>query len=476
MTSRTIDYHRESKDTSIYQYTKVSAGVLEQFPLTGSNQQLVTFKIPAKAMNLHRSYLHFEFVIPAQADAPNGDPRNAAIFKDVLAAIDTISLKTASGAELMNSTQFRMFQKLSKKDIKLEDYLTFEKEEWLAPNRGFTGIAEGKYYCPTQLAPPPAAPQNVVFADQMEPIYVQVAGALGAASRRIIVRFPLGRIRGEIFQCDWSVYFPEILELNINFGPVSKMGFKNNHDNDIGAGEALDTADPYLFSNVHVRLATEQNPAIIQSLLQDVEGDGLRFTYPRTYVTAPTIQGGENQNVSISLTASSGHKLRRVYYTCLMTTDEGTPSHIFDISNGYYNPDTGRWGPRNVQSYDVKLNNTTLNVGGRIDCTQAQDWLANRQHLKGSVIRTTPMYKREWHHQEDFSGFLDNPGDEFEGVAKQNMVGGIPLSNQQTTIEFDTTMASDVARHHYLFAEVEKTIIIRTGSITMDQPSTATPF
>jgi len=476
MSTTTYDFHKEAKVASNYKFSVVNPqNGSNALTLSGTVQKPVVFELPTRAFNLSRTYLNFQYTLPTQ-DA--GGAFRAWVYRDVMGFIDSMRLRTSQNIELANLTNFRMYTKLLKKDIEFVDYKTVDEYDLVVPNRGgFMDAArntrgEKKFYDLDE-----AVANIQEFKSPDEPMYTYATlNAVGdAASNVITVRFPLGRLIGTIFELDKTLYFPETIFLHVVFGPVGRAGWAAGA-NPAGAGFRALSTDPAAitnFANIHLSLAVETNERIITDLMNQVNGPGMSVLVPATRIDQNTVSGLQ-QTVTIRYSAADGFKLRRIVHTCLREITESSPRMQYNIANGTYDVPTDTWTSANVVSYYVALDNQRVSGEMDIDCSLAQDWLANREHLKKSVIQDVAMYKREWHHQEDFSGLRESPDEKVDGVDKDNLTGGLDLMNKERKIDFHFRMnnaaggANANTRIHYTLAECERTLFISQARIGLD--------
>jgi len=472
--SRTIDFHRESKTPSIYKYSMVnpqSGG--NTLSLAGLNQPQVVFELPSQAFNLSRTYLNFDYIVPAQ-----GAGRCAWLWQDVLSLVENMRLRTSSNIELMRLENVRMFTKLLKKDIDLSKYLTMDNYEILHSHRGEAKWGENKF------------PDGVTSLPLLHPAYLQSAGRVQAPdpaqqgqfidvnepSRLQRVRFNLGALIGTIFELDKSLYFPESLFLHVTFGPWNRIGFRGGSITNASTQRAaLDTANNTLdISNLHLALAIEDNKDVISLLMNTVNSTGLSLQITIQSFVNP-IQGSQ-QTVTVRLASGMGQKLRRIFHTCIRQDYEADFKTAYNISNATYQAANDSYVPDNVSSYYVMVDNNRVSGEFDIDCARGEDWLVNRKHLQKSVIQSRDDYEREWHHQQDFSGIREDPSETVDGVSKDNISDGLDLLTKERKIDIFMRMGANhggnaeilAMRNHYTFAEIERTLHISQSAIGLD--------
>jgi len=460
--SRTYDFHKEAKSASRYTFSVVNPQSGQNtLSLSGAVQKPVIFELPTNPFNFSKTYLNFSYTLPTQKDPADAGNFLAWIYRDVIGMIDSMRLRTSQNVELMNISDFRMYTKLLKKDILFEDFKTVDECEFLVPNRGKTGRGESKYY---------AAAADFKSQDEPEYCYSTLAAIANNASDKITVRFPLGKLIGTIFELDKTLYFPESIFLHVVFGPVGRAGWRGTAPDApaTGAGDLLITPVAVTnFTDIHLMLAVERNESVIRSLHDQVNGPGLNVLIP-TIRCDPNTVSGSNQTVTIRLSAADGQKLRRIWHTCAKQADLAGAGTQYNISNGTYTVATDTWSTPNVNSYYVMVDNDRVSGEMDILCHLAQDWLVNREHLKNSVIQNAAMYKREWHHQEDFSGIREDPYDEKDGVPKANLTGGLNLLDKERKITFVFRMTGADDRNHYTFSECERNLFISQKNIGLD--------
>jgi hypothetical protein len=293
-------------------------------PLGLSSTNLVEFKIPSSTIiNLSKSYITYQYVIPAVANNYGvsyeanqdfctwcyyGDGGGLGIvdvnYCDRMTAV-TLPIRT-SNLEALGRDQFDTLY--TSNTSYSANILPVSKD----------GLTTG----------------TLTYSDDsyLEPQYLRFS-ALNTAmtvSRQI----PLSSFKDTFLSVDKNVVFGRDMYLRFNSQYANRLGFYTTSTANANPGtnaQAFAGANaPTAFNSVYLFLAIEQNSVLVNSLKASLAAGTIKMQIPYTY-TYRYGGTGSLSNMSITLTRQFGHKLKRLLYAPFCGTESGYTS--FDHSN-----------------------------------------------------------------------------------------------------------------------------------------------
>ena len=204
----------------------------------------------------------------------------------------------------------------------------------------------------------------------------------------------LGDFHETMLELDQDLYSPVPLELVFRFRRTADWGFTidntaGNVGDDLGA--AALAVQPTI-SNLHMLVAQQANPDVIDSVMADVNGGGLSFKIPYVEMIQDVLGAATNVHKSNGITPGMGEKLKRIYWIT-RNTDTNTVDRcnlygdVNDKVLDYQTRFHGKW----LQQQEIKADET-------------ENYLYNRRLLKGSVLGQNRMeYVSNPVHIDDFS-------------------------------------------------------------------------
>lgn len=456
-----LDYKQKDLVYPSYRMTRV-------LPLSGSTTQTVTtgggqetiFEIPVNAVNFARSYLNFQFQIPA---APN--PGYNCTFMDCFPHFRQIQLYTRSGIYLMDLNEAANYTKVVlNAETKLDDFLNNGIMRGLVGAAGAAAVRPGALGSgahfqrnnSTNITEPASRLTLGAFAgagasdlSYTEPMYVSRSDVEAGAGQSVInynVCLPLNLYKNTILETDKDIYFGEIMILRVVWSPSVKIAYTNTNAANLDTGAAALVVSVAV-SALSLYLAVEKNTEIVNLLRSKIAGGGFPLLIPYVYTYKNSLLG-TSQNVSLRFNRGHGRKLIKIYHAIFNGTEQSNTAYDHNNING-----------AKCASYYTMLNNERIQEFN-VEPTNLDDWNLMKKCLKGSVLQTSNMYQYNWFHLDKFDGLCQKVEGELS-----NIDTGLDLSIEQKWDIYCTT--TNAAYNHYDFAVTQKMLTITSAGITV---------
>lgn len=441
-----IDLSQKASCGSHYRYSKIyrNSGTGDITMSLASTQQVV-FDLPVKCMNLSKSWLDFDIVVPLTAASYNS------IHLASIAPINSVQLSTRSGMPLCNLNNVAEYTKVvlpvvtpfeeyrclpEPKDTSATIAAQTKHTSGFSPSNELVGntISVGINTANGQLANNPGVSYTCIAQN--------VQSTVGAA---LCVRYhiPLKQLAPHtIFSLNKTLYFDDVLMLTLTLNPANKFSYlATAADNSAGIGPA---AAPVL-SNLSMTLAIESNVSIASSLVQKVHsGGGLNLTIPYVHSASNATSTGSNA-VALRINRQMGKNLLRVYHA-LFNRANSTYNYALDCSN---------IGSARMTDHYSTLNYIRLSDATHI-CADNDDYNTLQEKIRGSAIQNNLMYKfggNVW--LEDFTMYKSP-----EFLEHDDEECGVPL-NEEQIYSFNCNSVTDATQ--LTFAVVQKHLQINAG-------------
>lgn len=448
-------------------------------PLSGSQTQTlsntgtvnVQFEIPTQVVNLSKSRIAFDMLIPAQ-----GASNSAWVHADPLSLFSRIQLLTRGGVSIMDITDCNKYGAIVQP-------ITTPMTELIQRSCGGTSARSVvgtdnttglSVYNPIQgiqcsglnaaanttTSYRPSGPAGAVVASSQLPIlemrYLFNSTALNSAVS-LSYQIALENLEHTILSINKNLYFGENLILSITFNPLNSFAWYSTSVTDPNSAGATALTGTTTVSNLSLYLKVEQNPAIIRGFQEKLMSpEGLTVICPYVY-TSKVNTGPSSTTCALNfrLNRGYGQRLLRVYTTLFNNSE--TFALALDRCNEY---NSGVTGPAKLNNYRTLLNSVQLQ-DYQIDCTRGEDWLVNSDIIEGSAVSSVDQYKYQFVHIDDFSGKQSIL--EEGNLVNDSDICGRDLSEEQLY----TFVGNTVSAQYNLFAVVvvQRELVIRQGMI-----------
>ena len=340
-----------------------------------SNNSVVQsrFEIQDDAVNLARSHLSF------QVQVTHTDTRQAVLFRYGFPMIDSIRLTDRGGQDLVFLPRVGQYSRMV-----LQAYT--KKSEFLGLPVGDVKGAPTSY---SQLFNPSNALNNATLggttganggrvgnfiphgatvatntnassapSQQLNGTEYIFAGAKGEDLKYNVV-IPLSMFKGTMLSMDKSIRFGQVMTLEVNFAPKTRLGFQCSTVGSID-GDVADIAGAGQINNLYFYVAREQDLAV-QADLQSALNQGHTMTVPSVYQEQKVFSDtGTSRNFQINVNRQLGSRLLRVMWQA--THGLNTSKLQFNASNhggakvsSYWTT----WDGVRLQEYDLKVSDNS---------------------------------------------------------------------------------------------------------------------
>ena len=467
--SEELVYSKSVSAHGNYKYLRiVPVGTGQNITLSLSSTTQTQFELPNNVMNLSKSKLVFDLLVPLQGSLLKFNN----IYANALSLIDRITLTSRSGVILVDIPNTATFGNLiSSVNTQLSDLLT------RTPLPTNVNIPEGSAATNASATDPATIASNTsaITASQLipisdlikcngtvnqqasanayvataytpytEPAQVLVAPSL-ATSNAISYQIDLSAFKDTLMELNKNIYFGDNLVLTINWNSCTKIG----HTNITGTGQintgpadfsvALEVRNLYLYN------ACETDPTIISQLVSSVNNGEFSLITPFVYCQKFVSSSGTSNAIQQRINSTYGSTLLRTYFGCFHITE--TSANAYDHNDSYI---------VDYNSYmdGLRLQDFTLRV------SDATHWLHNNQHFKGSCMQSLNQFKGSFVHIDNWCGAPPCINDD-------SQLNGLSLDSDRTWSVIVNNNAAAEAYRFYLFFTTQKKLVISKGVLSL---------
>ena len=417
--AETIEYRPSVMADSEYKVTRLVQNTGANNVTISTSQSVATIELPAVAMNLAQSYLNFTVTVPENTTTANS---YALAYRDT-PPIQRLELFTRGGKYLMDISNFaNVYQAFGQRTKKIEDY---------------HGFSDG-----------------VVVKTEINDLKTkrfQLGGDGAGTPAPAVVNFkiPGHELYNTILSLDKSVYFGEVLQLRITFGEKNSIGFWSASN--VGTG-GVEAANAITLTGLNYFLAQEQNPRVVQDLVETVSTTGMSLVVPFVHSYKTTGQA-EDTAVSIRLSRGHGQSVERIYTVPIAGAESFETRYVANAEQlvSFYS----LLDSKRMQEFDVGCGVPTSDPPG------ARDYLWLRAHeKKDRVVSLQPS--------NDVTNFAwsDSWCDGLE-CAKQQHLGGLDLSVERKYDVYFKAATGVVATKYYSAVVCQKMLTISPAGVDL---------
>lgn len=471
--SNQIYYKQSEEFAPRYKYVKINMSNIMGNTVTLNTTSInVQFKLPYNTVyNLSKSKLATLVPIGAQANTycsyMNSD---AWPFGN-----QTVSLETGNGLQLLNLPESSRYTKvLTKINTPFKDFMTTDNADMPRPNTN-TPLENN----PTGLGTP--------GTNLYEPKYFNtsvVSDGAGAGINNIPIYYELGNFVHSILSLDKDLYAGQNdLYIKYSVGGIDSFAFRSTSLSNPATNVATLSANTLpALQNVYLYLAVEQQPQIIENIVQAYQSTGLRILIDYPIVTKfQTAINQSNQAIVIPFVPAQGRYLKRVYHSVFSTAD--TLNTALDCENSTAVRSGQAGTTSKLLSYNTYIDSLKLqddivycgtagalaagvnNVNVSASQIYEDDWRVNQQFCKDSAILNYSVYQKNWFHCDSFEPPRSNT---VGNVDPQNLKNGLPME-RGVQYQFICNVASNNANVlgliHTNFAIFSREILINRDGI-----------
>ena len=451
--SQSLDYSSKTFNHPSPLYVKVTpqSGTTAPTLSLTSVGSLSEFQIPAKVVNLSKSYLSFDLSFSAAAGL------FTMIQGNLATVINRIVLSTVGSnvilADISNVGNY--VEAVGAHTTKLEDILN---------KSNGTGKLNETSLASAQLNPVEEISRQNANTNPIGQIYTATSGgddpgaiytgvkhlyqnATANTACYISVRIPLNAFRMSAMAIDKDLYFAgESLNLAIYWEACNKWGFLGDTlATPSSAGVVLATVPT--MSNLALYTYCEQNLSITSSIVERVMKQGMTLPIPVVWSSKQSISNSTSHSITLNITRSHGNKLLLVAWSPYHTTESASTckSHTTYLHS----------------SYQTLLNQVPIINNAGVDVSKGEQWIYNKDSLSDSGIQNSVSFNNSFTHFDNFTGMsLPDLGDNL------TVYNGVDLTNEQQQYQLNA-ITSAVSLNHYIFWVCQKQLVIAPNAIML---------
>lgn len=450
-----LDYSKLDHMYGTYQLTRVvqqTGNQTNSISLQGGMESI--FELPPKVWNLSKSYLQFQLNPVSSGTSPHFNW----LHIDGVPAIRQIQLFTRSGLYVCDINDVDRYLKM----VTRRKNLIGDVETWDHIGKGTvaSGFFEGLQTC-NVLATDSDRPDGVACdIHYLEPSYC-ISGTDSSAAPQINFKIYLDKFKNSILALNKDLYFGgEIIYLRIVWNSTSKVGWTGTVDT-VPTTNVGPISAEIPITNLLLYLAIETNP-IVENLIKTkvASGEGLSLLTPMVYYNKINLPSaaGINHTITTRYNRAHGLKLKKIFWSPFNGVE--TNNLAFDISNIA--------GIKVARFYTMVNNIRTSQYD--YEAVNGDDWMVNRNLLRGSSILSSNEYYYNWVWEENFT---DN-NLAFKKVMEltDNFNEGLDLTNEikydvyATLGTLNPSTGNITSLTHYVYAVTEKLLTITASGVT----------
>lgn len=433
-----LNYDYRPVKTPKYNYLNISpqTSVSTLTPTyQASGGQVIQFQIPASVINLSRSCFEFDLSIPATAAKFNWAHLDSFVFWQGIRHYSrggTVFYDNPFLAQTLNI--------LARRVNKIDDVLT-----WGKPTNDGTGVFNGLSCCNAESGTAVAGSVNKVVrpsrvggvngdvaekvtTSYLEPrCFITNPTAVNTAGPNIKVRIYLDFMKSSIMAQDKDEFFGEITNIDVQWAAISNFLFAATDNADPATGSA-DYAGQFAVNNFQLKLAMETDELCKDEVMKKYNEGSLSLIVPHYTFAQQSYTNQVHQTLPMYLTRANGLFIEAIYFTAYC----GANTRAFKWYRSNISPATGTPGVR-IASYQTYLDEKPLQYSPYI-CSNGDDYLKQRESLRGSCILSENEHGFYWAHCDDFTNMkplCDGP-QVIDGVHEDNFFTGYPITKDIT--------------------------------------------
>ena len=439
LVSRELDYKSVDFSHGSYQLSKITPQS-ESNIISANGGEEAIFEIPgSKVVNFGRSILSFELT-----PGKGGTSIKNWIHSDGFPFIRQLQLYNREGLFLCDIQNCNVYMKMvSRQSNKISDVQTYD-----VPANGsgyYTGI-----YCNnttvsgTGSSARPSSVNNTPFTNYLEPGYCIGGGTDDTADPVINVQIPLSRFVDSVLSLDKDQYFSEAVYVRIVWNAGTGIGWTNASATDPDAATLAAIATNMSITNLTLYTAIEQNPVIVQALVEKFRSGNLSYNIPFVHMnTVSGLSASGTNNVSVRYSRPHGSRLKKILW-----------SGFHGANNELYN--NNNLAAIKFDDYYTMINNVRTTQYNMVQ-GKGDEWLTQKERLRNSCILSSNEFYYNFVHVDDFSGELSTEHNE-------NIESGLLLDQK---VKWDVQLTAKVALKHYVFGITSRTLTLGPSGTTL---------
>ena len=421
---------------------------------SATNTNSVIFTIPNIPINFSKSWISWT---DREEAATNANKTVTCKAIDCF-PIQQIQLATRTGKVLVEVNEFKQWSQIVRwLNMDIQKYRTCNIRDALTTTHGARGDVNKPRA--TVYNGPPA--NNAISRGLEESMYCVVSG--NGEGMTLPYRVFLGdACPYTLLALPQDMIFREDLLLKVTFCPYDQVRWAiNNGSSDPNDGPAIKTSATAglgsFLTDIQLNLAVQTNADLVNALVKEMGANfilSIPFIYSERQTYAQTVT-----HVAPTKSISMAHgQLLRWVLTCGYDGADALNT-ANDCSNEEYLANT-----RRITSYNTQLNSENLQPG-LVVCNNADDYKLNYPYMMRSPIGLDiQTYNSRWFHLDAFDD-TRGAGNGQSTLAKESIVGGIPLYAQGKYHTFNATLPAVRSSTIIQWFCVQRTLNIKSNGM-----------
>ena len=363
----------------------------------------VEFLIPSKVLNLSRSKMYFDLLIPAQ-----GAGNFNWLQGNMLTLFDRMVITSQNTNQvLMDIPNFSRFASMTSPILTSRQELHNKSSPFSTtsttatpPIAAITQAAGSLLPCEDVSRSNGMINYDGNAIDYLSPYHGIRKTFIGASAAIVCVSvcFDLSAVNGTILDLDKLLYFSgEQLLISLYFSPVQKIAWFTNSGTNPSTGATALTGNCTI-SNPAIYLYTEQNLSVSSALVEKVNKTGFSIQFPYPFIQRQAVAAG-SFSITQQLTRGFGSKLLYILVSPFNTTESNNTAQDHSIAT-FDNGATSMNYNTFIDNIPIITNNNIAILGSGVQ--NAEWWYYNKNHLLDSSIHTINNYNIDFAHIDNF--------------------------------------------------------------------------
>lgn len=427
--SKELNYSSKNIERGTYNISRVSQQTgLSTVTLDASGGNSSVFEIPAKVINLSKSYLSFTLTAPALATKFT----KAWVLGTPM--IRNLQLQTREGLFLCDISDCHKYMAaivpyFPESEILAEDTPdnSLYSTSGFSPNDGTDG---------SRIIPPTtfATADRSASADK----YTQLTHLVNGAENTAVAvkwKIPLSVFKNTILAMDLDQYFGgSSVFLNVVWNSRAYCGFTADAAGTIANPVALVT--DCTISSLYFNMAIETNQVAVQ-----VAKTPKSYNIDYVFTNSLALASAGLQSIQVRYTRAQGSKLKKVLYVPYITADATT--NAFNHAN---------IAAAIMTSFHSQINNSRIQQFNPV-CAALEDYDMQFPLIKGTGKQRSNAFYRHYSIIDDFTAGNIQHEDSY-------ISDGFDLSSEDAIYNMNPVMTGGTGYKHYMFAVTERLLTL----------------
>jgi len=419
-----ISFRDENMRVPRYRLAKIPLNNLSSSSvnLSTSSTTLLEWKIPANSViNLSRSYLSYQLVVPALAG-------NASCIHESGCPIRDIYFGNSSGVGILDLKNADVFCEATRPlKTSLKDFLSQDQISGHFPARQ----PASSNVLPFSRDGLSAGTEIASSVDQLEQQYLAVSNVLATAVTSTKV-WPLSNFKDTILSIDKDMAFGNDMYLRAFWNSQERLYYYTSTPAQPQSNVTLPTVSTTL-NNVYLYLAIEENRDVANSIMEALRSGSIRMKVPYPFSYRFSTSGAStSSSFSFTLTKNYGSVLKRLHIVPYNGYEKGNQSYNHANVNG-----------SKLTSFQVSLDgrplsdaqitcynpNSTIVPTGTVAPSNVfcEDYREMLPALHSSCILNYPMFQTNWSYLQQWGEQLNDA--KLPDVEDSRIPDGLDLRN-----------------------------------------------